>query len=79
MLQKIYISDKYCSSELSIHKRNLKKNLSCLKKKNLSRKLEWFLKDCVTLNSTLKFSFEYINSNFKYIQIESSYLNIINK
>ncbi len=30
MLQKIYISDKCCSSELSIHQRNLKKLYSAV-------------------------------------------------
>ncbi len=35
MLQKISISDKSCSSELSIHQRNLKKNrLSCFQHDN---------------------------------------------
>ncbi len=42
MLQKIYISDKCCSSELSIHQRNLKKILlSCFQQNNNNNTYFW--------------------------------------
>ncbi len=59
MLQKIYISDKYCSSELSIHQINLQKKstqlfstiililINVFEQQIIILKL--FLKDCMTL------------------------------
>ncbi len=78
MLQNIYISYKCCSSELSIHQRNLKifnNNNKCFYELQI-RILELFLKDHVTGVMMLKIQLWNpfgINSILKYIQIENSY------
>ncbi len=75
MLQKIYISDKCCSSELSVHQRNLKKILlSCFQHNNnkvivnvfwAANQNIWMISEgsCDWSNWCWKFSFEITGIN----------------
>ncbi len=88
MLQKISVSGRFCSSELSIHQRNLKKNiLSCFQHNNNNNKKKiWTANQYIRMISegscdTEDWSNDAENSALKsginymltYIEIESRY------